>query len=96
MYIPINHTIENPCLIDINKICKEFITNRNRKNDLFSIKNYFELIFNHNQTTDTYFISTPSFLSKITNIFHFLEPEFFGNDLRINLENSLHHYIENF
>ena len=66
MYIQTNHSIENPCLSDINKIYNDYITNYNKKYNLFSIKYYFELIFKHNQITNTYFISTPSFFSKIT------------------------------
>ena len=47
-----------------------------------------------------YFISTSSFFSKVTNnainnsSVHFIETEFYNNDLRINLEDSLHHYID--
>ena len=52
--------------------------------------------------TNTYFISTPSFVSKNTNnainnlSIHFLETEFYRNDLRVNLEDSLHQYINQF
>ena len=55
-----------------------------------------KLVFNQNQTTNTDFISTPPFYSKITNNLHFLETEFYSIDLRINLECSLHHYIDQF
>ena len=102
MYIQTNNTIKNPCLFDINKNYNDYITSHNKKFDLFSIKYHFELIFNHNQITNTCFISTPSFFSKITNnanynsSIHFLETQFSGNDLRINLEGSLHHFINKF
>ena len=67
------------------------------KNMIYSVlKYYFKLIFNHNQITKTYFISTPSFFSKITNNFHFLETELYGNDLRMNLKDSLHQYDHKF
>ena len=58
------------------------------------MKYYSELIFTHNQTKNTYLISTPSFFSKITNNIHFLEIQFYGKDVLINLEDSLHHYID--
>ena len=102
MYTQTNITSKNPCLFDINKICNNDRYNHNKKYDLFSIKYCFELIFNHNQKTNLYFILTPSFFSKITNnaidylFIHFLQTEFYGNDLRINLEDSLHHYIDQF
>ena len=99
MYIQTYQTIKNPCLFDINKICSDYITNHIKKYGLIGIKYYFKVIFNHNQVTNTYFISTASFFSEITNnaidhlSIHFLETEFYGNDLRINLEDSLQHYI---
>ena len=96
MYIQTNHTTKNPRLFDINKICNIYIFNHNKKYDLFSFKIYFINIFIHNQTTNIYFISTSSFFSKITNNNHFLETEFYDNDLRINLGDSLHHYIDQF
>ena len=73
-----------------------------KRYDLFSIKYYFVLIFNRNHITNTCFISTSSFFSKIANnainkiTIHFLETQFYGNDLRINLEDSLHHHIDQF
>ena len=96
MYIRTNHTNKNPCLSDINKICYDYIINYNKKYDLFSIKYCFKTLFNQNQLTNTRFISTPSYFSKITNNIHFLETEFYDNDLRINLEDSLRHYINQF
>ena len=102
MYIRTNNTIEKPCLFDINKICNDYITNQNKKFDLFSIKNYLKLILNHNQTTNTFSISTSSFFFKITineinNLSnHFLVTEFYRNDLRIILEYSLHRFIDKF
>ena len=96
MYFQTNHTIKNPCSFDKNKNCNDYITNHNKKYHLFSIKNYFHLIFNHIQTTNTNFISTPPFFYKTTNKILFLETEFYGNDLRINLEDSLHQYIDKF
>ena len=41
MFIQTNHTIKNPCLFDINKICDNDRYNHNEKYDLFSIKYYF-------------------------------------------------------
>ena len=102
MYIQTKNTIENPCLLDINKICIDYITNHNKKYDLFSTKFSFKLIFNHSQITNTFFISTSSFFSKITNnkinnlSNHFLETESYRNDLQINLKDSLDRYIDKF
>ena len=102
MYIQTKNAIQNPCLFDINKICNNNGYYHNKKYYLFGIKYYFKIIFNQNQTTNTYFISTPSLFSKITNnamnnlSIQFLETNFHGNDLRINLEDSLHHYINPF
>ena len=62
------------------------------KNMIYLVLNIILLIFNENQRTNIYFISTSSFFSKVTNnainnsSIHFLETEFYGNDLRINLE----------
>ena len=102
MYIQTNHTIKNPCLFDLNNIFNNNRINHNKKYDFFSIKYYFKLNFNYNQITKLYFITTSSFFPKITNkaikniSIHFLETEFYDNDLRINLEDSLHHYFDEF
>ena len=37
MYIQTNHTIKNPCLIDINKTCNNFRINHIKKYDFISI-----------------------------------------------------------
>ena len=40
MYIQTNHTIKNLYLFDINKVCNDYITNHNKKND-FLVLNIF-------------------------------------------------------